>query len=343
MVQQILTPVDGSENANMALEVAAGLAAGLGAQLKILHIGLHEAGPHKAQIERAERAFEKAEREGGWTSDHNRWPRDQQILEHMGRMILDEAKAQATAQGAGEVETVLDWGQQAERILHHARQPVTDMIVMGSRGAGPLEGLLMGSVSHKVFHLAPCTCVTVRAQKGQSDLGRIERILVPVDGSSHATKAAELACTLAAKFGASVKFLHVLMHGQAPERIEALLEGDELEAETRDALARLKNSAALARAPGFSVQLLPSDALEQIGRHILARAGALAETRGVAKVETEVIDGQPAPSILAAAEKDHPDLIVMGMRGLGEMESLLVGSVSYKVNHLAPCSCITVR
>ena len=59
MVQQILTPVDGSENANMALEVAAGLAAGLGAQLKILHVGLHEAGPHKAEIERAERAFER--------------------------------------------------------------------------------------------------------------------------------------------------------------------------------------------------------------------------------------------------------------------------------------------
>ena len=37
-----------------------------------------------------------------------------------------------------------------------------DLIVMGRRGLGDLGGLLMGSVSHKVCHLADCACLTVK-------------------------------------------------------------------------------------------------------------------------------------------------------------------------------------
>ena len=43
-----------------------------------------------------------------------------------------------------------------------ARGRKVDAIVMGSRGLGDLESLLLGSVSHKVAHAAPCSCVIVR-------------------------------------------------------------------------------------------------------------------------------------------------------------------------------------
>ena len=36
------------------------------------------------------------------------------------------------------------------------------MIFLGSRGLDDMVGLMMGSVSHKVMHLAPCTCVAVK-------------------------------------------------------------------------------------------------------------------------------------------------------------------------------------
>jgi len=46
--------------------------------------------------------------------------------------------------------------------LLRGKEAHSDMIVMGSRGLSDLAGLLVGSVSHKVTNMAPCTCITVR-------------------------------------------------------------------------------------------------------------------------------------------------------------------------------------
>lgn len=65
MTQPILVPLDGSNDANAALEVAADIAARSGAPLKLLHVGLRQPGPRAALYEAAERSFEEAERSGG--------------------------------------------------------------------------------------------------------------------------------------------------------------------------------------------------------------------------------------------------------------------------------------
>jgi len=52
----------------------------------------------------------------------------------------------------------VDGSEHSKKALEFA----ADMIVMGSRGVSDLKGLVMGSVSHKVMQLAPCTCVSVR-------------------------------------------------------------------------------------------------------------------------------------------------------------------------------------
>jgi len=56
-----------------------------------------------------------------------------------------------------------------------------------------------------------------------------------------------------------------------------------------------------------------------------------------------VLEGDPAGRIVEAARKRGADLIVIGSRGLGDLQGMLLGSVSHKVAQLAPCTCIIVR
>jgi nucleotide-binding universal stress UspA family protein len=140
----------------------------------------------------------------------------------------------------------------------------------------------------------------------------IEKILVPTDGSEHARKAVEFACDLAVKYGATVYILHVI----------PALRG------------RMYDQAAL-------------DAVEasfqRDGSEIIKEAESEARNRGVGKVESAAVRGDPASEIREFAKEKGVDMIVMGSRGAGSVETLLLGSVSHKVCHLADCTCITVK
>lgn len=61
------------------------------------------------------------------------------------------------------------------------------------------------------------------------------------------------------------------------------------------------------------------------------------------KISTEIIEGPPRQVIVDEAENWHADLIVMGSRGLGAWNRLLLGSVSSGVVHHAGCSVEIVR
>jgi nucleotide-binding universal stress UspA family protein len=77
-------------------------------------------------------------------------------------MIISEAEARVRKNGLARVTTQVAEGNPAKEIAALAKSKGTDMVFLGSRGLGDFKGLLMGSVSHKVMHLAPCTCVAVK-------------------------------------------------------------------------------------------------------------------------------------------------------------------------------------
>lgn len=150
MISTILVPTDGSEHAAKAVGFAADLAAKYGAKIHLVHV-LPDMGT--SNIPQELRSYARLEHVEVTERD---------VIKSIAEEILHRGTTEARAHGAGEIETTMAVGGPAEETLKLAKQTHADLIVMGSRGLGDLKGLLMGSVSHKVSQLAPCTCITVK-------------------------------------------------------------------------------------------------------------------------------------------------------------------------------------
>jgi nucleotide-binding universal stress UspA family protein len=214
---------------------------------------------------------------------------------------------------------------------------------MGSRGLSKLKGLFLGSVSHKVFHLAPCSCVTVHHTDEQPALAGIKTILVPTDGSDQADKAVDIASDIAVKYGANLVIEYVMWRGPSLEKLRNSVNLDQLSASARDELNPELHPVAEHVSSTFIPPVISKDTSREIGEQVLARGRQSAEAKGVRAPKLVLLDGDPARTIVGTAQREQADLIAMGSRGLGGSEGLLVGSVSYKVSHAVHCSCMIVR
>ena len=81
--------------------------------------------------------------------------------EKRGAEILDKARADFEASGLL-VRTMLRRGDAATETLELAREEDIDLLVCGSRGLNPVSGWLLGSVSRKLVHYAPCSVLIVK-------------------------------------------------------------------------------------------------------------------------------------------------------------------------------------
>ncbi|NHN60997.1 MULTISPECIES: universal stress protein [Halorussus] len=84
------------------------------------------------------------------------------------------------------------------------------------------------------------------------------------------------------------------------------------------------------------------DALEQQGEDVVDEAAKTLDTLGVS-YDTEIVQGNPAPTIVDYAERYDQDLIVMPTHGREGVSRYLIGSVSEKVVRLSSIPVLTVR
>ncbi len=130
-----------------------------------------------------------------------------------------------------------------------------------------------------------------------------DKVLVAIDGSPYTDAALTAAEGLAAKAGCEVEGLHVHEHDFIPSKA-----GIAPDLERADDAQQLLDGA---------VSRLKAQGVNATGRLVQA------QTRDVAR------------AIIEAADEGGADLIIVGRRGLSSLTAMIVGSVSYKLIHVA--------
>jgi nucleotide-binding universal stress UspA family protein len=181
-----------------------------------------------------------------------------------------------------------------------------DLLVVGSRGHGRAEDLLIGSVSQHLARHAPCPVVVVRPTHDAD----ARRIVVGVDGSATSAAALEHACRRAERTGETVVALHAWRtHAPSTDVWNS-------EPRTQEGLTHR--------------QVLLAESV----------AGMRVDHPDVV-IEQEAVPVTPVRCLVDASR--GASLLVVGSHGLGFFGGLLLGSVSQAVLQRAECPVAVVR
>jgi nucleotide-binding universal stress UspA family protein len=138
----------------------------------------------------------------------------------------------------------------------------------------------------------------------------IKTILHPTDFSRPSEYAFQLACSLARDYHAKLVVLHVDLPPVTMGEVITSMEPGEYKEQLWDEFRRLQASE-----PGI--------------REL--------------RVETKLVEGNPAKEILKLANEIKPELIVMGTHGRTGLGRLLMGSVAEEVVRKSPYPVLTVK
>jgi nucleotide-binding universal stress UspA family protein len=294
---RILLATDGSPEAERALRMAATLSERLGAEL------------HMVSVEPM--------------PDPLSWPEARIMSPELRGDVRERAEDAARKLLEGQAEKIEEMDLEISEVHAVAGRPDTEivrvaeevgagLVVLGSRGLGPVRRAVMGSVSLSVVHHSHGSVLVVRGEGG--DLPG--PILLAVDGSEQARVAAEAAAEISSSTDSGLHVVFVMPtaeqlyghHFYARELQESVRE--QAEDEVRAFLD------------------------EQVGR---------IEDHGGKVEDTHMAIGRPDAEIVRLAEELGVGLTVVGNRGLGGVRRALVGSVSDSVVRHAHGPVLVIR
>jgi len=279
-IRHILAATDFSPASRHAVDRALALAHATGARCTVLHAaGLDGAGSLRELL------GGEAEAVAARVIDNAR----RQLQELVARPARDHQVDPALQVEEGLAATV---------VPQRAAELDADLVVVGSRGAGTLRRLLVGSTASRLLRRSRCPVLVVKTPWQ----GPYRRALVAVDFSPASAAALRLAGELAPE--AHIELLHVFdvpyegmlqTAGVTPE----VIHGYRLQARQR--------------------------ALQQL--HGLVASAGMDRDRCTVSVE----HGDASAVALERAARGHHELVVMGKHGTHVTEELLLGSVTHRV------------
>jgi nucleotide-binding universal stress UspA family protein len=297
---KMLLATDGSAEATRAARMAVVLANRLGSKLHVVHVGPMPEEYINPRLSIPEPEF---------------WEMMRERAEEEAKPRLNE-QVQKIREAGGEVSGAhVRVGLPDAEIVGLAEELGAGLVVLGSRGLGPLKRALMGSVSDSVVRHAHGSVLVVRGNGRERDY-LPGRILLALDGSREAAAASRTAVEIANATGSELHILFALFTSEtlpypypyARERWEASVE-------------RAKHRA----------QEFVDEQAERI------------EAEGGRVKDAHLAFGKPDQEIVKLGEELDASLIVVGSQGLGGVRRALMGSISGSVVRHAHGPVLVVR
>jgi nucleotide-binding universal stress UspA family protein/uncharacterized protein YjbI with pentapeptide repeats len=209
-------------------------------------------------------------------------------------------------------------GEPSRVILELARNTQADLIVMGTRGHGPLYSMLMGVTTMEVLRNSTMPVLAVKKRKSEKKDALIENILIPLDISEHSGSYLLDALDLAAKLNAKATVINVVSFGAYGYTVPRDVRDESLSYASKE--------------------------LENLVDNVTSAQGHLDKKGSKIEINAHVFYGvSPGLSIADYANRNNIDLIVMhthGIKGIGEF---LLGSVTELVIQKAHCSVLAMK
>lgn len=299
MASTIVVPLDGSELSETALPVAKAFADDSGAKVLLLAV------------------VDVSTEFAAWMRDST----DSEDFQNEMKRTQEYLDGVAGSLGGSAVETVVRSGRPEVEILAVVDDLPDALIVMSSHGRSGFNRVLVGSVAGRVVHSATCPVVVVRGtDEGEPirEISGINKILVPLDGSSFAEHALEVAQESLSSRTLAIHLVRV------PESI------------TWSATPYAGGAA--------HYQMIETymDAMRDEAKEYLSGMAAKLEERGHT-VTWEVRDGIIADAIAEAADEQKVDLVVIATHGRTGFRRIVMGSVAERVLREARAPLMMVR
>jgi nucleotide-binding universal stress UspA family protein len=282
----VIAAIDGSDVSSSVIQTAVRMASTLGRRVQVIYV--EDWLGDKAGLA-AHADLTKTDVSGSRSND--------ELLFELVATALADAVKQDPDLASVVVERGLYSGLPTLEILQRAKDTSASALVLGRRGLGGFESLLVGSVSDRVVTYADCPVVVV----DQDPLPPTGAIVVGVEGSPASEVAAMWAAEFASRAGSTLRAV-VAWHEPTLSRWGAGLTAEDL-AEMYGADAQRVAAAAIERCrqeyPDLSIDV--------------------------------IVERGPASEVLtAAARQTDVQLLIVGSRGHGSIASTFLGSTARK-------------